>query len=253
MQAQRGTQTAAGTRFARYGCGVKLARAVNIVERLGICLVYPIDNAPEPPSLWSALYPRSKMEWSWDADADPRVAEVWHLREALAASSDVVYAKWFRGRATFFSLPVFHAILGKLHEAGDSFAGLPHESNELMERLRELSPRSTKELRAEAGLRGKQFESLFTHAMKALWTRLLVVGTGEVPDGAFPSLAVAATEMLFEDVWNARAAVPNDAGKQLDAALARSPGFAKELARSVKAVREASAASRRSFDEDELY
>jgi hypothetical protein len=230
---------------------VKLDRAISIIDRLGICLVYPIDNAPEPVSLWSALYPRSKMSWSWDADADPRVAQVWHLRERLARSSEVAYAKWYRGRATFFSLPVFHALLGRLTEAGDVFAGLPHESIEILERLRELSPRSTKDLRAEVGLRGKPFESLFNHAMKALWTRLLVVGTGEIPDGAFPSLAVAATEMIFEDAWNARAHVPADAHAQLDEALKRSPKFAKELSTSEKAVRESTAALRR-FDDDDL-
>ena len=230
---------------------MKLDRAVSVIERLGICLVYPIDNEPEPVSLWSALYPRSKMNWSWDSDADPRVAEVWHLRERLAHSSEVAYAKWFRGRATFFSLPVFHALLGRLTEAGDLFAGLPHEAIEILERLREISPRSTKDLRAEVGLRGKPFEGLWSHAMKALWTRLLVVGTGEVPDGAFPSLAVAATEMMFEDSWNARTHVPDGARAKLDEALTRSPAFAKELAKSVEAVRDATAAARR-FDDDEL-
>ncbi|MEA2753371.1 MAG: hypothetical protein QOI41_7514, partial [Myxococcales bacterium] len=160
-------------------------------------------------------------------------------------------AKWYRGRATFFSLPVFHALLGRLTEAGDVFAGLPHESIEILERLRELSPRSTKDLRAEVGLRGKPFESLFNHAMKALWTRLLVVGTGEIPDGAFPSLAVAATEMVFEDTWNARAHVPADARAKLDEALKRSPKFAKELSNSAKSVRESTAALRR-FDDDDL-
>ncbi len=229
----------------------KLTRATSIVDRLGICLVYPIDNAREPTSLWSELYPRSKMEWSWDADADPRVAEVWHLREQLARSSDVAYAKWFRGRATFFSLPVFHALLGRLAGAGDVLAGLPHESVELLERLRELSPRSTKELRAEVGLRGKPFESLFAHAMKALWTRLLIVGTGEVPDGAFPSLAVAATEMMFEDAWNARARVPRAAEAELAKVLARSKAFAREVAKSEKAVREATAATRRGGPDDD--
>jgi hypothetical protein len=231
---------------------LKISRAVSIIDRLGIVLVYPIDNKPTPPSLWSEIHLTSEMKWSWDEDADPRVAELWHLRERLAHSSDVAYAKWFRGRATFFSLPVFHAILGRLEQAGNVFAGLPHESVELMERLREISPRSTKLLRAEAGLRGKDFESLFTHAMKALWMRLLVVGTGEVQDGAFPSLAIAATEMMFEDIWNARARVPSTANKKLDEALAHSPVFAKELARSVNAVREASAASRHAFDEDEV-
>jgi hypothetical protein len=231
---------------------VKLARAVSVIERLGIVLVYPIDNQAAPPSLWSEIHAGTAMKWSWDEDADPRVAELWHLRERLASSSDVAYAKWFRGRATFFSLPVFHALLGRLGEAGSVLAGLPHESVELMERLRESSPRSTKELRAESGLRGKEFESLFTHAMKALWTRLLIVGTGEVPDGAFPSLAIAATEMMFEDIWNARTMVPSSAKKKLDEALDRSPAFAKELARSVGAVRDGSAAARRMFDDDEL-
>lgn len=231
---------------------MKLDRAVSIINRLGICLVYPIDNKPEPVSLWSALYPKSKMSWSWDSDADPRVAQVWHLRERLAHSSEVAYAKWFHGRATFFSLPVFHALLGRLTEAGDVFAGLPHESLEILERLREMSPRSTKDLRAEVGLRGKPYESIFNHAMKALWTRLLVVGTGEIPDGAFPSLAVSATEMMFEDSWNARARahVPDDARAALDDALARSPAFAKELAKTVKAVRDANAAMRRLDDDD---
>ena len=230
---------------------MKLAKAVSIIDRMGIVLVYPIDNKPEPPSLWSEIHPDRAMKWTWDEHADPRVAELWHLRERLAHSSDVAYAKWFRGRATFFSLPVFQALLGRLAAEGNPFAGLPHEASEILERLREVSPRSTKEIRAEAGLQGKPFESLFTHAMKALWTRLLIVGTGEVPDGAFPSLAVAATEMMFEDLWNARTVVTRDAKEKLDQVLARSPAFAKELGRSIKAVRDATAVSRGAFDDDD--
>jgi len=231
---------------------MKLARAVSIVDRLGIALVYPIDNKPEPPSLWSAIHPRRQMAWSWDEHSDPRVAEIWHLRAQLASSSEVAYAKWFRGRATFFSLPVFQAVLGRIARAGNVMVGLPPESVELLERLREISPRSTKELRSEVGLKGKTFESLFTHAMKALWARLLIVGTGEVEDGAFPSLAVSATEMIFEDLWNGRTAVPPAADAKLEEVLARSPVFAKELARSVKAVGDAAALARRAFDDDEL-
>ena len=87
--------------------------------------------------------------------------------------------------------------------------------------------------------------------MVALWTRLLVVGTGEVPDGAFPSLAVSATEMMFDDAWNARTHVPAAARAKLDEALARSPAFAKELAKSVKAVRDANVAARSQGDDDE--
>ena len=211
-------------------------RAVRIVERLGISLVYPIDNKPEPRSLWSELHPRVKMEWSWDEGADPRVADLWHLRERLARSHDVAYAKWFRGRATFFALPVFHALLGRLAEAGDVFAGLPREAVEILGLLRERSPLSTKEIRALADLRGKEQEAVFNQAMKALWTRLLIVGTGEVPDGAFPSLAVGATELLFEDIWNARDDVPADARRRLDEVLAESPAFSRELRRALAEV-----------------
>jgi hypothetical protein len=37
--------------------------------------------------------------------------------------------------------------------------------------------------------------------MKELFTRLLIVGFGEVDDGAFPSARVGATELLFSDLW----------------------------------------------------
>ena len=200
--------------------------------------MYPIDNKPEPRSLWSELHPGVEMEWSWDEDADPRVADLWHLRERLARSHDVAYAKWFRGRATFFSLQVFHALLGRLAEAGDVFAGLPREAIEILDLLRERSPLSTKEIRALADLRGKEQEALFNQAMKALWTRLLIVGTGEVPDGAFPSLAVGATELLFEDIWSGRRQVPEEATRKLDEVLAEAPGFARELRRALVDVAE---------------
>lgn len=214
----------------------QLERAKGLVDRLGIALVYPVDGKGETPSLWDALYPGTPMHWSWDADADPRVADVWHLREALARTHDVAYAKWFRGRATFFALPVFHALLGRVARAGDVRRTLPREGLEILELLRERSPMSTKEIRAEVGLRGKGTESVFQHAMKALWDGLLVVGVGEVPDGAFPSLAVSATELHFEDLWNARDDVATEAEARLDAILARSRPFRRQLERTLARI-----------------
>jgi hypothetical protein len=216
---------------------VTRARAKAAIDRTGIILVYPLDL--ELPSLWSELHPRSKMRWDWAETADPRVVELWHLREALARSGDVAYAKWFRGRATFFSLRVFEALLGRLAGAGEVVSGLPRESETILELLRERSPLSTKELRAAADLRGKAEGRLFLHAMKALWTRLLIVGVGEVEDSAFPSLAVAATETMFEDVWQRRVHPPRAATRELDRVLERYPPFARELARSCAAIRAA--------------
>ncbi|MCL2723777.1 MAG: hypothetical protein FWD69_05010 [Polyangiaceae bacterium] len=206
------------------------ARAVDAIRREGIVLVFPIRNRNDLPSLWHAFHPRSEMRWEWDAHGDGRVVELWHLRMRLARSSDVAYAKWFRGRATFFSLPVLHALLGSFASA-DVMYGLPREAVDILEVLRESSPRSTKELRAEVDLRGKAFEGIFHHAMKALWSRLLIVGAGEVEDGAFPSLAVAATETMFEDLWLVRHEVPPAAQKKLAEVLAATPAFARELSR----------------------
>ncbi len=223
----------------------KVARAKKIVDRLGIALVYPLPGKKktkkknDPPSLWSELYPGVEMGWRWDEDADPRVAEVWHLREELARSGEVAYTKWFRGRATFFALPVFHALLGALAAAGDLFAGLPDEALTILDALRERSPQSTKELKASTGLRGREHERAFGRAMKALWARLLVVGVGEVDDGAFPSLAVAATEMMFEDLFRSRTRVPEERRRLLAEALPDGSAFDREFGRSFRAVYDA--------------
>jgi hypothetical protein len=61
------------------------------------------------------------MRWEWDSDGDDRVAGLWHLREVLSRSREVVYVKWFQGRATFFSFEVFENMLAYL--GAHAFAG----------------------------------------------------------------------------------------------------------------------------------
>src|ERR1700722_12921061 len=127
----------------------KISRAVKLIEKLGICLVFPIKNASDPPALWNALYPGEEMIWEWDEDGDARVADLWHLRMRLAESRKVVYAKWFSGRATFFSRDVYREVLGRADAAGKLFAPLSREAAALLELLEENSPQSTKSLRAQ--------------------------------------------------------------------------------------------------------
>ncbi len=40
---------------------------------------------------------------------------------------------------------------------------------------------------------------VFEKSMRTLWPRLLIVGFGEVEDGAFPSLAIGATQTLLKN------------------------------------------------------
>jgi hypothetical protein len=176
-------------------------KAIAAIERRGVLLVYPITNRRDPPSLWFELHPKSEMRWSWDEGADPRVVQLWHLRERIARSRAVVYSKWFKNRAVFFKKPLFEAMLAKLHATGRLLEDLPQEAAELLSLLEEDSPISTKELRKRAGLQGKLLERPWTKALSELFARCLIVGTGEVADGAFPSLAVGATRWIFEDLW----------------------------------------------------
>ena len=162
-------------------------------------LAFPIDNASEPKSLWSVFYPRSKMIWEWDADGDNRVADLWHLREQLSTSRKVVYVKWFKGRATFLSRDLFRALLSTYMKQ-PGFHSLSREARDLLALLQENSPQSTKQLKKQSSLVGRALEGVYTRAMAELWSRLLIVAFGEVDEGAFPSLAVGATQWIFEEL-----------------------------------------------------
>jgi hypothetical protein len=181
---------------------LNLKEAVKRIDKSGMLLVFPIDNRKEPRSIWSEFFPRSQMRWEWDSGGDRRVPTLWHLREELSRSGKVVYSKWFRGRATFFSREIFTAMLGVLEEKF-SESSLGTDARAVLSLVEESSPLSTKELKKRTRLEGRLQESAYNRALKELWRSLRVVGFGEVDDGAFPSLAIGATEVLFEDLWRA--------------------------------------------------
>jgi len=209
------------------------------IEKEGALLVFPIDNRPEPPSLWSRLYPRSEMRWEWDENGDDRVSKLWIAREALSRSGKVVYSKWYRGRATFFSRELFTNLLAA-RQVAQRFSDLRSSAVELsrtaitiLEALEMDSPLSTKELKAETDLQGKYNERAYEKALKELWSRFLIVGFGEKDDGAFPSLRIGATKNLFEDLWNASLDIePEAAMKRIREILPKNSLFLKQLGRS---------------------
>lgn len=164
-------------------------------------LVFPANNSKEIPSLWSEFYPKSKMVWEWDENGDSRVSDLWHLREKLSKSGQLVYGKWFRGRATLMSRELFPALLRSLNPDLPNVPGLSFIAREILDLLEEDSPLSTKQLRKATDLQGKENEAQYSRALKELWNRNLIVGFGEIDEGAFPSLAMGATKLLFEDLW----------------------------------------------------
>lgn len=187
-------------------------KAVKAINKSHVLLVYPIKNAKEPQALWHKLFPRSEMRWEWTDDADDKVVKLWHLKTDLSEQHDVVYGKWFRGRATFFSheiAPAFLKLLGATDVRPDS---LDPDTGAIYEELLSDSPQTPKMLREATDLMGSIHRAKFEKALKPLWERMLIVGSGEVDEGNFPSLAMGATKNIFEEIW--------EKARQLDQATA---------------------------------
>ena len=157
------------------------------------------------------------MVWEWNEDSDHRVGDMWQMMKRLSECREVVYSKWYQGRATFFSQDLFAAMISIRQAHRTPRHELSDTARVLFEVLENNSPVSTKELKQLTDLQGRMNEAAYNRGMKELFTRLLIVGFGEVEDGAFPSLAVGATELLFEDVWREGAELsPSKAKATLD-------------------------------------
>lgn len=180
---------------------MNLRSAVARINKHGVLLVFPVNNRKEPPSLWSEFHPRTKMRWEWDESGDNKVGDMWMLMKRLSNCRQVVYSKWYQGRATFFSRELFCAMMKILGTTEREGRELSPTSKNLLEILDGNSPLSTKELKREAELVGRFNESTYNRGLRPLFAQLLVVAFGEVEDGAFPSLAIGATKLLYEDLW----------------------------------------------------
>jgi hypothetical protein len=201
-------------------------------------LVFPINNKKEPPSLWTEFFPRTEMRWEWDENGDQRVSQLWHLRERLSVSRKVVYTKWFRGRATVISFELFRAMLVVLGSTKSEHPALNFQSREVLDLLNEDSPLSTKALKRAADLQGREMEKLYNAALKDLWARLFIVGFGEVDEGAFPSLAIGSTRVIFEELWQESLALPEDEAREIvEKYLPKGSAFRKYFDTVEKAVR----------------
>jgi hypothetical protein len=208
------------------------------IDKHGVLLVFPVNNKKEPNSLWAVKHPRTKMRWEWDGDGEAKVANMWRTMKRLSDCRQVVYTKWYQGRATFFSRELFTAALClTMQKFADRnlVEDLSPTSRELLDILEGDSPLSTKELKKAADLQGKFNEAIYSRGLKNLFSRFLVVAFGEVDDGAFPSLAVGATKTLYEDLWGeAQQMKPEDAQARVDKFMPPGSLFRKYFERVLK-------------------
>lgn len=187
--------------------------AISKLNTHGALLVFPINNKKEPRSLWSEFFPRSKLQWRWDEDGDSRVSNLWYLMKKLSDCRQVVYSKWYQGRATFFSQELFVALLSIAQKEVHVKVRLSKPAKEILETLESDSPLSTKQLKKMTELQGKDNQATYNRSMKELFSKFYIVAFGEVDDGAFPSLAIGATSVLYENLWTEAEALPSETAK----------------------------------------
>ncbi|RYZ64870.1 MAG: hypothetical protein EOP05_21400 [Proteobacteria bacterium] len=131
---------------------MNVSSAVKHINKKSMLLVFPQENKKEPASLWYEFFPRTKMRWEWDENGDGRVGDLWFLREKLSLSRKVIYAKWFRGRATLISFKLFPAMLKAANPDLPNAPGLSFAAREILDLLEEDSPLSTKQIKRMSGL-----------------------------------------------------------------------------------------------------
>ncbi len=218
---------------------MSLKKAVALIEKSGALLIFPINNRVEPPSLWFELHPGEKMLWEWDENGDSRVSDLWHLKTKLSASGKIVYSKWYQGRATAFSFPVFKCLLALTGATREEPELVQKNARIILDILNSDSPLSTKQLREACGLKGKENAAAYERALKELWKKFLIVGFGEVDDGAFPSLAVGSTRVIFEELWrDAQKLDPREAKSILEKTLTPDSHFMKAILKDMKSLKE---------------
>ena len=204
--------------------------AISKINKMGVLLVFPINNKKEPASLWSQFFPKSKMRWCWDENSDSRISDLWQLMKRLSDCKLVVYSKWYQNRATFFSRELFSALLCNAQKEILPSLRLSRSAQDILELLESDSPLSTKIIKKLTGLQGKDNQATYNRALKELFTRFLIVAYGEVEDGAFPSLAIGSTKILYEDLWNEATAMSLADAKKIEAQYISAESlFKKEL------------------------
>lgn len=210
------------------------SKAISKIQHHGGLLVFPIKNKKKPESLWSVFYPRSTMRWEWDDEGDGRVFKLWHLRAELAESRQVIYTKWFQGRATVFRRNLFPYLYRALNkkDSNGKLCFLSSGAERMLEALEDNSPLSTKQLKKDLGLVGSGNAAKYAQYTKELFARFLIVGVGEIDDGAFPSLALGASKLYFEkELAEANKLSAEKAFQRLEKVFEREPLFYSQLIR----------------------
>lgn len=156
--------------------------AERFVEQLGFaaCLT---DSRRPGPSLYIAVCGRRDAVLPRHVQKDTETSLTWRLKDELLLRGKVYYAKLARGRSTFIAprlVPHFRAIWGVRRR--DEAGRLSGPARKILHALRREWELTTKELRADSGVRDR---ATFTRAMDELQAAMIVVPSAVFYEPAF--------------------------------------------------------------------
>jgi hypothetical protein len=222
--------------------------AARFVDAVGFCTLFPVNKVPLP-SLYAAV---SGRDPGAGLAFDEHFENIWHWKDELPRRGRAFAGKFFRGRSTFISkelLPYFLAMresAGAASEHQHFYAdGRIHDDARVIwEKLDELGPLATLELRHACGMETQAGNKRFKRAIVDLQCLLVVVHFGvERETRAWASGRYELTCRAFPDEIAAAAAISAEEARAVLVArflelrpgaptveVARLFGWTKELA-----------------------
>jgi hypothetical protein len=222
--------------------------AARFVDAVGFCTLFPVNKVPLP-SLYAAV---SGRDPGAGLAFDEHFENIWHWKDELPRRGRAFAGKLFRGRSTFISkelLPYFLAMRESASAASDhrhfyANGRIRDDARVIWEKLDELGPLATLELRHACGMETQAGNKRFKRAIVDLQCLLVVVHFGieretrawasgryELTCRAFPEEVAAAAAISPEAARTVRAAKFLELRPGAPAAeVARLFGWTKELA-----------------------
>ena len=222
--------------------------AARFVDTVGFCTLFPVNKVPLP-SLYAAV---SGRDPGAGLVFDEHFENIWHWKDELPRRGRAFAGKFFRGRSTFISkelLRYFLAMRESASAASDHRHFYAHgrirdDARVIWEKLDELGPLATLELRHACGMETKAGNKRFKRAIVDLQCMLVVVHFGveretrawasgryELTCRAFPEEVAAAEAISPEEARAVLAAKFLDLRPGAPAAeVARLFGWTKKLA-----------------------
>src|SRR6476620_7106282 len=146
--------------------------AERFVEQAGFAACMTDSRRPGP-SLYVAVCGRRDAVMPRNVQKDPEASTTWHLKDEVVRRGRIYYAKLTRGKAMFIAprmVPYFHAVWGV--RRSEETRRLTKSARAILKVLRREWEMSTRDLRAESGVKNRQ---AFARGLDELQAAMIVV------------------------------------------------------------------------------